>query len=251
MNSSAAPIRPAIRYLLAVSLILNLVALGSLVQVIRGRGGIGYLKAYFLKDQDANIDYAALEKERMFEVLPTPASRPVVFLGDSLTASFEWRDAFGGNVNIVNRAIGGETSAGMLKRVGDVCRLHPIALFLMAGANDPQSLGYSPDDTARNINEMVKAVLAASPDAKIYLESVLASRSPKFNRWGEQANQKLRTLANGTNIAYVDIRPLLLDADQMMDLRYTVDGLHLNEKGYLLWKAKIEPLISELTAGRN
>lgn len=109
-----------------------------------------YLKAYLRKDPNANIDHFAVLREGMFRVLPSPGSRAIVFLGDSLTSGCEWRELFGHQLTILNRGIGGDTSAGVLKRVSTVAALRPVATFLMIGTNDAQLLGYAPTDTLRN-----------------------------------------------------------------------------------------------------
>jgi lysophospholipase L1-like esterase len=225
---------------------LNLVGLATLVNVINGRGGIAYLKSYFQHDLDANADIGAVARANMFKALPTPAVNPIVFLGDSITAYCEWRELFGHHLTILNRGIGGDTSTGVLSRISEVSRLHPKAVFLMIGTNDPQMMGLAPADTLQNYNAIIGAILRASPATVIYTESILPSRTPKFNKWSEQVNHEVRQLANGKSVIYVDLRPAFFDTDHLLDKRYTYDGLHLNVDGYLLWKRQINPIIERL-----
>jgi lysophospholipase L1-like esterase len=231
---------------LFTSLFVNLVGLAALVNVIQGRGGMRYLLAYFQKNPDANIDIAGASRTRMLEALPTPQVRPIVFLGDSLTAQCEWRELFGHRLTILNRGVGGDTSAGVLKRVSGISKLRPSAVFLMIGANDAQLIGYAPADTARDCRMIIDGILQSSGDTRIYIESLLPSRAPKFNEWSAEANRQIRQLADGKAVRFVDLRPAFLDANGLMDRRYAYDGLHLNVDGYLIWKRQIDPIIEEL-----
>jgi lysophospholipase L1-like esterase len=242
-----ARLRQLIRYLLMASLFVNLGAVFGVVNVVRGRGGIAYLKAYLRKDPNANIDQAAVMREDMFRVLPSPRSRPIVFLGDSLTSSCEWRELFGHRLTILNRGIGGDTSAGVLKRVSTVAALRPVAVFLMIGTNDAQLLGYAPTDTLRNYRLIIQELRQSSPDTRIYAESLLPSQAPKFNKWSDEVNRGIRQLADGDSVTFVDLRSAFLDSNYVLNERYTFDGLHLNGDGYLLWKRQIDPLVQELT----
>jgi lysophospholipase L1-like esterase len=228
------------------SIVVNLAAVFGLVNVVRDRGGVAYLKAYFRKDPNANVDHAAVVRADMFRVLPPPGSQAIVFLGDSLTAGCEWRELFGHRLTILNRGIGGDTSAGVLKRVSGVAALRPVAVFLMIGTNDGQLLGYSPADTLHNYRLIIQELRQSSPGTRIYAESILPSRVPKFNKWSEEVNRGLRQLADGASVTFVDLRPVFLDSDGALNERYTFDGIHLNGEGYLLWRRQIDPLVQDL-----
>jgi len=152
MNTRRPSARPRslIRHLLMASLLANLCGIYGVVNVVQGRGGIAYLKAYLRKDPNANIDQFAVMLEDLFRTLLSPGPQAIVFLGDSLTSACEWHELFGNNLTILNRGIGGDTSAGVLKRIPTVAVLRPAAVFLMIGTNDAQALGYAPADTMRN-----------------------------------------------------------------------------------------------------
>lgn len=219
----------------------------GLVNVVEGRGGIRYLQAYFHKDPNANIDAAGVAREALLESLPLPPVRPIVFLGDSLTAGGEWWELFGHRGMILNRGIGGDTSAGVLKRISTISRMHPEVVFLMIGTNDGQLLGYAPADTLRNYRMILSAIRQASPGTRIYIESVLPSRAPKFNRWSQELNASTRQLADGKTVFFIDIRNAFLDSNGLLDERYTLDGLHLNANGYAVWKRQLDPIMDQLT----
>jgi lysophospholipase L1-like esterase len=219
-----------------------------LANVIEGRGGIKYLRAYLQKNPEANVDMAGAARENLLESLPAPAVRPIVFLGDSLTAGGEWWELFNHRQVILNRGIGGDTSAGVLKRVPAVLKLHPKAVFLMIGTNDGQLLGYAPADTLRNYRLILDQIRRASPDTHVYLESLIPSRTPKFNRWSEAVNDSLRQFDDGRAVHFVNLRGAFMDSDHLLNQRYTFDGLHLNAQGYEVWKSQLDPVIDRIAS---
>jgi lysophospholipase L1-like esterase len=246
----------SLRYLWMASLLVNLGAIWGIVNVIRGRGGVAYLKAYLRKDASANEDYFCVFREGLFKVLPSPASRAIVFLGDSLTSSCEWHEMFSNDLTILNRGIGGDTSPGVLKRISTVSDLRPLAVFLMIGTNDAQLLGYDPADTLRNYRLIVQNLRQSSrdtriPDTRIYVQSILPSRAPKFNHWSAEVNRGIRQLAEEEGVTFVDLRPAFMDSNRTLSERLTIDGLHLNAEGYLLWKRQIDPLVQEVVGAES
>jgi lysophospholipase L1-like esterase len=237
---------------LLISFALNMIALAAIVNVVAGRGGVAYLKARLLHDAKAIVDPSYTQRESLFQAIKRPpgGAHPVVFLGDSLTAGCEWRELFGNRLLILNRGIGGDTSAGVLNRSAEVAALKPRAVFLMIGTNDLQEVGYSPADTARNYRAIVKTLRDLSPRVHIYLESILPTQSPKFNRWSERVNQEVRNLADGNSIVYLNLRDAFLE-NGALGKSFTIDGTHLNGNGYLLWKKQIDPIITELSRGTD
>jgi lysophospholipase L1-like esterase len=147
---------------------------------------------------------------------------------------------------ILNRGIGGDTSAGVLTRSSAVSRLHPTAVFLMIGTNDAQLLGYAPADTVHNYRMIISAILQSSPDTRIYAQSILPSLATKFNRWSEEVNRRVSELADGKSVIFINLRPAFYDANHVLNKRLTYDGLHLNVDGYLLWKRRLDPIIEAL-----
>lgn len=69
--------------------------------------------------------------------LPSPGKPRVVFLGDSITQSWNLADVELAGVEVLNRGISGQTTAQMLVRFRhDVVDLQPAAVHILAGTND-------------------------------------------------------------------------------------------------------------------
>lgn len=163
----------------------------------------------------------------------------VVFMGDSITQSWQLADpAFFGPA-IVNRGISGQTTPQMLLRFrADVLGLKPAAVHIMAGVNDiagntgPTTL----EDIEGNIASMVE--LAKAHDVTVILSTVLPAKT--FN-WAPQLkpaeaidklNAWIRAYAAAQNLVLADYYPAMATPDGAMKPELTLDGVHPNKAGY-------------------
>jgi lysophospholipase L1-like esterase len=190
------------------------------------------------------------------------ASRPIVFLGDSITEFGEWNELFGGQGLIVNRGIGADTTSGVLSRLDAIIAMQPRAVFLMIGTNDRTRLGLKPAETARNYKLIVDGLRMPSPAPIVYVQSILpVAESPKqrSNEWIVDVNEQIKAVADGKGVVYIDLYQEFLHQDfasgLSLDPRLSSDGLHPNGEGYALWGERLAPFIglhlAELTAPAN
>jgi len=175
-----------------------------------------------------------------FQSEPVVTAR-IIFLGNSITEIGPWAKLTG-DTTVVNRGIGGDITYGVLKRLDDVIARQPSKVFLLIGIND---IGKDIPDTviADNIRKIVAAILQGSPSTKIYVESLLPL-NPDVKNFPQHYNKEEHVLSvngmlpgmlAGLKCTYVNIFPLLLDDKQRLDAQYTLDGLHVNQKGYVIW----------------
>lgn len=182
--------------------------------------------------------------------LPLHRSHPIVFLGDSMTDRGDWSQLYP-QVNLVNRGIGGDTTLGLLQRLNQVIQLAPPKIFLMIGTND-LCYNRSIEDALDNYDKILGILHANLPDTKIYVESVLPFNDTLFPsnclRTNEnilRLNQGIRQLAYKFNDPYIDLVPDFQDSNGRLLAEYTVDGLHLNDTGYALWRDRLAPYVKE------
>ena len=233
------------RKILALSLALNAFGLAGIARTIYNRGGWEYLKDRFagmpeknrLNPDAANYSH----RQSLFERLPVQENR-IVFVGDSLTQGGEWAEFYPG---ALNRGIGGDTSAGILKRIGSITALRPRAIFLMIGSNDLYNIGLSPKQTIANIHAVLAEIRSSSPATVVYLESNLPTWDARQNIHGRAVNDGLASLADGRAVVYVDLYRAFLQGE-VLDPKFTADGGHLNGSGYLVWKHYIDPFVGQL-----
>ena len=130
-----------IRWILGLSVLLNLVLLVALI-FLNDRYGLG-----------AKVQRVALEERRVPGIVPQHElnrnyqvrremfrldrndSARILMLGDSLTAQGEWNAMLGESL-VANRGIDGDTAAGVLARIGDDADFRGDAVVIWIGTND-------------------------------------------------------------------------------------------------------------------
>jgi lysophospholipase L1-like esterase len=175
---------------------------------------------------------------------------PIVFLGDSMTDEGDWAKLFP-DKNVVNRGIGGDTTLGVLNRINQIIALKPPKIFLMIGTND-LCYNRSISDTVNNYDEILFLLHRNLPGTKVYVESVLPFNDDIFpsvylrtNADIKLLNTYIRKLANKYNYPYLDITAPFTGNDGKLPSDETIDGLHLNKKGYNIWREQIQNYVYE------
>ena len=201
-------------------------------QIVRTLVKLGIIDSYYVR------------KVKSFQAMPRELDR-IIFLGDSITDFVNFDEVLP-SYRIINRGIAGDTTSGVLRRLGEVISLRPEKLFLLIGTND---LGQDvwPEAIARNIREIVSRVQAKSPQTRIYLQAVFPTRhnSSRPNELIQELNTGIRVIAEELNCTFIDLYPLLLDAEGLLAEEYTLDGLHLSDKAVAKWMEFITPYLDE------
>lgn len=165
-----------------------------------------------------------------------------VFFGDSITELCDLSEYYP-EIKTYNRGISGDTTSGMLKRLeSNVLNIEPSTLVFLGGTND-LGHGVSPQKIASNINEILKRTRNALPDCKIIVQSVYPvnpdKRPPFLNAVKSRknsdilaVNELLPNICDNYGAIYVDIHSLLKDDEGKLNKEYTMDGLHIKDKGY-------------------
>ena len=181
-----------------------------------------------------------LNKTSHFETLPDQKDE-IIFLGDSLIEQARWDELFG-IPHILNRGSGGDITGAMLWRLPEVTRRRPRKVFIMIGTND-LALLVKVSAILDNYEKMIQRIHTASPRTEIYIHSLL----PVWGKWKglrdnehiREVNQKLLLLAKKHHCTYINLFSSFVDENGELRKDLSFDGLHLNGKGYLLWKEKI------------
>ena len=181
------------------------------------------------------------QKRSLFEQLPIRGN-DIVFLGNSITEQ-GWWSLLLKRGDVENRGIGGDNTFGMIDRLPDILKSKPRKIFLMAGIND--LTGGQPVDTiVMNITRMADMVHEAVPSCRLYIQSVLPVNTRRLAYPGLKGhNPQVRTL-NARLVqlcdakpwcTFVNLVPLLSDADGELRIDLTKDGIHLHPVGYVIW----------------
>lgn len=186
------------------------------------------------------------QKKTMFEAMPVQDSA-IVFLGNSITDGVHWGELFD-HSEIINRGIGGDVTAGVLRRINEVTRHQPSKLFIAIGTNDIAT-GLPTEEILSNYKEIIRSVRAASPATQIYVQSVLPVGENVFaghnNKGILAVNQGLKKMCEALTIPYLDLHPHFADENGNLKTNLSNDNLHLLGNGYLLWKELLEEYVHE------
>lgn len=167
----------------------------------------------------------------------------IVFLGDSLTDICDWNELLN-NDDILNRGISLDTTDGVLNRLSEVTRLNPRKVFIMIGINDIGK-GRSTRNIISNYKKILDYIKENSKSTTIYVQSLLPINKDilKTTTKNEEIinlNNELVKLCNSSGVNYINLYPLFVVENNKLNPEYTIGGLHVNGKGYLVWKKAIE-----------
>lgn len=168
-----------------------------------------------------------------------------VFLGDSLTESFDLKKHFCRD-DLRNRGMAGNLTDHVLYRMEEITKNSPKKLFLMIGINDlfagqPENLIFL------NIQKIVGHFQKHLPDMPVFLQSILpVNLSQMFEDEGinlkiYSINHDLENFCKGNKKrTFLNLHPEFLGNSGEMDPEFTFDGVHLTEAGYVLWAQLVQ-----------
>ncbi len=110
----------------------------------------------------------------------------------------------------------------------------------MLGINE---CGGNPDTWIKTYSDVIARIQASQPSAIIVIQGIMkvgagksASSRTINNTNITILNEKLKGLANGWNIYYLDINPAVCDENGNLTAGYSFDQVHLYAKYYKLWE---------------
>jgi lysophospholipase L1-like esterase len=185
--------------------------------------------------------------ERANAVLPAKSQWRVVLFGDSRVQQWSPLPQVDG-VEIVNRGVGGETTAQMrLRFSADVLQLQPDVVVIQAGINDLVAASLSADAGNRirqglrdNLRQL--ATLSVAAGARVVLLTIIPPASPTLPRrlvWNsdivedvDDVNAFIRSLDSLDGVTVVDAAGLLAPAGGELPADYARDTLHFEPAAY-------------------
>jgi len=185
-------------------------------------------------------------KKEHFELLPD-TEHEIIFLGNSITDNAEWAELFQ-DPHVKNRGIGGDDTDGVLERLDEITRSKPDKIFMMVGTNDLAYLK-SKEHLLENYRLILDRIALSSPETKIYIQAILPTEDAihvfRKNSDIMEVNEQLKKLAVERGLVYIDMFTPFATPGNKLNLEYSIDGLHLNGKGYELWKELIIKYVKE------
>jgi lysophospholipase L1-like esterase len=146
---------------------------------------------------------------------------------------------------VVNHGFGGSQLADSVhyaERV--IVAARPAQVVIYAGGNDINA-GKDPDLVYGDFVALVTKIRAALPRARI----AYISSAPNPARWAQaekvkRLNSLVADYCAKHDIAFINVFPLMLGPDgQPKPDIFVADRLHMNEKGYAIWREAVAPYL--------
>jgi lysophospholipase L1-like esterase len=189
----------------------------------------------------------AIAKFEQADAEAMPPSNAVVCIGSSSMRG--WHGTIREDLaplEVIPRGFGGSTMNDALYYVDRiVIPYHPRAVVVYEGDNDVAG-GMAPEQILEAFTNFAARIHAALPATRIYVISI----KPSIRRWAiwpqmQAANALLRgECGKDARLYYIDCAAgmLLEDGEVRKDI-FKNDNLHMNRKGYEIWRDTARPIL--------
>ena len=196
--------------------------------------------AYMVKSQNPLRFEEDIEK--FFEIEISDNEDLVVFTGSSSIRFWEDLEQDCHSVKVINTGFGGSHMSDLLFYIEEtVLRFEPVKVYIYEGDNDIFA-----NKTPKNILKTTKMVVEKIKAHNSKIEIFLISAKPSPSRWEfkneyEDLNILFKKYSETKEgIFYIDIWKAMLDEKGNPKSNIFIsDSLHMNRKGYLIWRDKI------------
>lgn len=211
----------------------------------------GFLVASLLALCSFQLKAQANFTEEVAQIVEQSSSKglekPVIFIGSSSIRMWKTLEQDFPGFAILNHGFGGSEYSDLLyfkeQLIGE---FEPSMVVVYAGDNDIAN-GEDPAAIAEEAELFVDALRRLANGAPV----IVLSAKPSISRWElkdkyEELNAQLERIATGfDHVVYVDVwTPMLKRNGELNKTLFIEDGLHMNEKGYEIWKNALKPFLS-------
>lgn len=170
-----------------------------------------------------------------------PPKGCILFTGSSSIRMWKGLSNDFPNLPVVNRGFGGSQIADLVNLAPRILLPYePRQIVIYSGGNDLNAKK-SPELVYGDFVALVYEIRRSLPDTRIAYISV----APNMARWEQieqvrRLNTKVAAYCRKHDIDFINVFPLMLGPDGMPkpDI-YLKDNLHMNAKGYQLWKEEV------------
>ncbi|MGV8093889.1 MAG: glycosyl hydrolase 115 family protein [Mangrovibacterium sp.] len=188
-----------------------------------------------------------VQEFRKQDSIQAPLTNAILFMGSS---SFtRWTDVqeYFPEYKIINRGFGGSMLTDQIKYAGDIVfPYRPKQIVIYCGENDLSKDTVNAEMTFNRFRELYTLVRDSLKEVSVVYVSMKPSpRRKAILSDMVQANRMISDfLEKEKNARYVDVYFRMLKPDGYPKGEiFTADSLHMNAKGYVIWKEAIEPVL--------
>ena len=167
----------------------------------------------------------------------------IVMLGDSLTEYNVW-NGIEPEAEVINHGLSGDTTGGLIYRLGRVALARPDLIVLQIGIND-LSQGRDPEEIVAGHRRVWAALAEKAPASKLLVCSLAPVEEDIFgwptmtlsNKRVLKTNELLEAAVREAGLDWLDLYGPLSAAAETATGRLTQDGVHLTGLAYAVWTA--------------
>ncbi len=192
------------------------------------------------------------EKEiKAFESMDSiemPQKEGTLFVGSSSIRGWRSVNQDFPRIKTLNRGFGGAEFKDINYYFDRVVAIYqPKQVIIYAGDNDIAG-GKSPKKVFQDFKVFYRKLRRQLPHTQLIALSI----KPSIKRWNlskemESTNKKIRrfSMARKGKIKFIDVWSPMLTQEGIPNSDFFIgDGLHMNSKGYELWKQKVDPYLN-------
>ena len=180
--------------------------------------------------------------------IEAPQQHAILFVGSSSFTKWTDVQTYFPGYTIINRGFGGSSLPDVTRYEKDVIfRYKPKQIVMYCGEND---LAASDTVTSQMVFDRFKKLFTDIRKKFSNIPFIYISLKPSPSRWQLHekmvaANNQIENfLAKKKNTVFVDVYHKMLGADGTpIKGIYVKDNLHMNAKGYAIWKKEIQPYL--------
>lgn len=191
-----------------------------------------------------------LEEEAKAVSFGQGSNRLAILVGDSLSMWFP-SEQLPGSQLWLNQAISGENSGQVLNRLSAFSQTRPDTIYVMAGTNDLRQ-GARDLVILNNMRQIVQRLRQNHPQSQVIVQSILPTRLRAIpNQRIRNLNQQIALIAQQEGAGYLNLHNWFVNEQDQMQRNLTTDGIHLNRRGYQVWKEALQYVESWIAVNRS
>tara|TARA_B110000977_G_C11088852_1_gene495921 strand:+ start:722 stop:1369 length:648 start_codon:yes stop_codon:yes gene_type:complete len=171
--------------------------------------------------------------------------KTIVFTGSSSIRMWLSVSDLAPENTIINTGFGGSQARDLWRhKEALIIQFQPHQVFIYEGDNDLYA-GVKPRKIKRITKKIIRAIHTKNKQTQI----VLIAAKPSISRWDlkikyERLNGLFKQLVSKKeHLVYADVWNPMLKEGALDKSLFISDGLHMNQKGYDIWKTVLKPLI--------
>lgn len=177
-----------------------------------------------------------------------PPTNAILFVGSSSIRKWTTLARDFPDHQVINRGFGGSEISDSVYYFDRIVKpYHPRIIVFFAGSNDING-GKTPEQVFQDFKDFAGKVRDELPGTR--LDYISISTSP--SRWKQhekviEANRLIQDYINKDGqMEFINVYPAMLGADgkPQPDI-YVLDRLHMNAKGYAIWRSIIAPYLDK------